>query len=193
MYTIPDDGSFELGLIDLISEHGKVNVASFYEMSCNQYGKEVVTNALIDKLRKYHDLVDTQQVMKNIRDQILTYFQLIIFLTGEVYLNKYQYFELDPDGYMLIISNKYQDISLKYNKNFCIEIDSMEDIMALVKDVNFIFMEKYSHILALSIQLNDVELIISPRDMITFFSCNDQSLKNDHIVSSIKIAGIHRY
>ena len=177
MYTIPDDGSFELGLIDLISEHGKVNVASFYEMSCNQYGKEVVTNALIDKLRKYHDLVDTQQVMKNICDQILTYFQLIIFLTGEVYLNKYQYFELDPDGYMLIISNKYQDISLKYNKNFCIEIDSMEDIMALVKDVNFIFMEKYSHILALSIQLNDVELIISPRDMITFFSCNDQSFK----------------
>ena len=162
-------------------------------MSCNQYGKEVVTNALIDKLRKYHDLVDTQQVMKNICDQILTYFQLIIFLTGEVYLNKYQYFELDPDGYMLIISNKYQDISLKYNKNFCIEIDSMEDIMALVKDVNFIFMEKYSHILALSIQLNDVELIISPRDMLTFLSCNDQSLKNDHNISSIKIADIHRY
>lgn len=190
MNTIPENGTFELGLIDLISEQGKVNVSDFCDMTFAQYGDEIVKNTFVAKLRKYKDLFNTPQVMKNVRDQILTYFQLVIFLMQQSHLIKYQYFELDPSGYILVISDKYCNLALKYKKTVCINIDNTEDLIKIIKNINFIFVEPNSHALALSMKLNEIELVVRPNDIITFYDYKNESLENNNIVSYITIFSI---
>ncbi len=195
MNTIPEDGTFELGLIDLISEQRKVNVLDFVHQTIKTYGDGVISRMIMDKNKKYRDFINCPQKVYNMRDQIIEAFILVYALKREKSLNWCYYIDHKYGILFIISKEKCEDLSefipddLGKDEVTCLECEGFNNT-DFINNLNFVFLDPDHYTIGINFRYDNIDIILKPSDFIELGG--DVLSKNAYNINTISLYQYHR-
>ena len=166
MNTIPEDGTFELGLIDLISEQGKVNVLYFIHQTLKTYGDGVISKMIMDKNKKYGDFINCPQKVCNMRDQMVEAFILVYNLIEPIF-NWCYYIDHKYGTLFMISKEKCSDLNEFKGEVECLEYEGFDNDN-FISNLNFVFSNPDHYTIGINFKYKNINMILKPSDFIEF-------------------------
>lgn len=194
MNTIPKDGTFELGLLDLISEQGKINVLDFIHQTIKTYGDGVISRLITDKNKKYRDFINCPQKVYNMRDQMIEAFILVYALKREPLFNWCYYIDHKYGTLFMISTEKCGDLNefipddLDKDEVRCLEYEGFNN-NDFISNLNFAFLDPDHYTIGINFKYNSINIVLKPSDFIEFDG--NALSKTQYIINTITFYQYH--